>query len=334
MGDAGDASLSPQQMDSYFNGTAGESNQTRPMGDEPIAQNEVTTTPEQPAPTPEQATKPIIPQDFEDEIIWGQKPVKLPYQKIKTYAQLGYNYSNNQRALNEKMAAVAAKEAESAKLAEYYKEIDNAAKQDPDWWNHVVTSYKSRGQTVSPTTAGENPVSQLPPELQAALSPILQNLQKNFDERVKKLEDVAKTVEQQALERKEASENAHLEEQIGKFKSTYPDFEWDTLDANGLLLEDRIIVHAHKNGINNFQAAARDMLWEDALKRHSLKGKEELTETLKRTRGVDGKFLPTGSTQNPQRPPQTNGGGLRPLSSTNLSYDDAVREGLAEFGLL
>lgn len=337
VGGAADAPLSDSQMDAFYNGTAGDSNQTRGMGDEAPLES---TAPPQPAPTtPTPAPAPVVPKtwnpddNFFAEVPWGKEKVALKgadgYKKLVAWASMGHAFNQNQQKLNAKEQTLSQKEAETLALQKYYKEIDDVAKADPKWWEHVVTSFKTRtGQPVSPTPDQYgDPASQVPPQFQAALSKI----QADFDARVARLEGDVKLREQEALTQKEAAEDAQLEEQITNFKSTYPDFDWGTPDEKGLVLVDRIVIHAKNQGIQNFQAAARDLLWDDALGRSKLKGKEELTDTLKRQRGADGKFMPTQPTAPAPAPRNVNE--LRPPSRPNMSYGELIEEGLRELGV-
>lgn len=76
-------------------------------------------------------------------------------------------------------------------------------------------------------------------------------------------------------------EDKSLNQDISGYREKHPDFDWDTLDPQtNQTLEQRIIQHAIDNGIKSFKAAANDYLFDEHVKRASLKAKEDVGKTI------------------------------------------------------
>lgn len=254
--------------------------------------------------SPEQKSQLVQPSPI--EITHNGQKISIPVDKQVPLIQQGLDYSAKMRALNVERQEFQAKQSDIDRKDKYYGEIDRVAKANPEWWNHVIQSYKNFSGT--PGTGSADPNS---PEMTPALRAALNRLD-SLEQKLLKVDETEQVKQVQ-------TEDAHLEQQIQNVAKEYADYDWLTADANGHVLADRIVIHAHKNGINNFRAAARDFLYDDMMSRNAMKAKEKLKETIQTQTKKGGvvKAKPTG---------------LRPPSDLNKSYDQLIREGLAEFG--
>lgn len=244
--------------------------------------------------------------DFEFE--YNGKQIKVPYQdpKVKTWAAQGYDYS-------QKMAQFNQQKAEFEKSFSPYKLIDDFAKQNPDWWEHVEKSYQARKQSGATPNASANPDLQaLTAQIKAELENELKPIKDNFEQ--------TKLKEQQA---KIQSEDQALENEIKSIREQYKDLDWDTKDQTGQSLEMKVVKHAIDNDIKNFRAAFRDYNHENLIKRAQESGKSLQTKELqKRTKlGI------IGESSTPKK-------GINPAEGVkNKSYNDLLRESLEEAGI-
>lgn len=260
--------------------------------------------------TPEQRSQ-LFPQPPVEIVHNGQK-MAVPADKQVPLMQMGLNYSEKMRALNVERQQFETAKAQITEAERYYGEIDKVAKANPQWWQHVQAEYaKFRGQAGNATS---NPAaSNESPEVRAALSEI-HDLKAQLQGYLEKSSKEAELKQHQ-------SEDAELDNQITAFSKEHPELDWMTADESGLVLADRIVVHAHKNGINNYRAAARDFLFNDLVARRELKVKEDQAKTIQaKTKAgvVTAKGKPNGLTQ--------------PKNYKNRDYADLMNEGYAELG--
>lgn len=343
MGDGNEPALSDADMDTLMSG--GTPNQERvPMGEPPEAEGtEIHETGQKPAEKelPEGAGKdlktqadPVVQQlqgaisklTLEQKaalgIQSGPQPVEvvhkgeklaIPPEKQVPLMQMGLDYSLKMRALNQERQDFETAKAQVTENERYYGEIDKVAKANPEWWQHVQAEYV-KFQGKGGNAAGDQPGSQaVSPELRTALSEIA-NLKAQLTGYLEKSSKEAELKQHQA-------EDTELDNQITAFSKEHPEFDWMTADDSGLVLADRIVVHAQKHGINNFRAAARDYLFSEIVSRRELKVKESLVDQIRKsTKG--------GVVKETKKPT-----GLQPPKNIqSRDYSDLMREGLAELG--
>lgn len=267
--------------------------------------------------TPEQRTALGIqsgPQPV--EVVHKGEKLNIPVDKQVPLMQMGLDYSLKMRQLNQERADFEKTKGTTSESERYYGEIDRVAKANPKWWQHVQAEYaKFTGNggnvTDDPSESQHQAVS---PELRAALSKIteLEGKLNGY------LDKSSKAAEQQQHE----AEDRELDTQIAAFSKEHPEFDWMTADAkSGLVLADRIVVHAQENGINNFRAAARDYLHKELIARAEVRVKDSLADQIRNAtkKGV------VNTTKKPS-------GLTAPKDVHTRDYGDLMREGLAELG--
>ncbi len=256
---------------------------------------------------PEPAAAPDWRQSFEWKFKSGDKEIVVDdADKARTWLSQGHNYAQKMGALNQERAAwQRQREEQDARVKAYepFKELDDYAKQNPDWWKHVSESYQQRG------------VAQVPPELQAHLSPVLQRLEQT--EGV--LQQWKSAEEQKQIE----AEDAKLDQEVQSIREKHPNIDLSAVDPeSGRSLEWRIYKHAADNGIKSFTTAFRDYLHDrliDDAKASTLSQQAKDAQD-KAKKGI------IGTTRTPTK-------GLQVASTKGKSYDDLMREGMAELGL-
>lgn len=182
------------------------------------------------------------------EFDWnGKKIVPDSRDKVRTWMQQGYNYSQRMGDLNkthaQRMAEAETRERQAQELEKRFKpyaEIDDYARQNQDWWNHVQQSFQTRQQP------------QLDPGLKQVLSPI--------EEKLGKFEQFLAQQEQAALEAKFQEEDKALDLEIDSIRKTHPNIDLTARDESGETLERRVLLHAQEIGTRSFRAAFRDYL--------------------------------------------------------------------------
>jgi hypothetical protein len=242
----------------------------------------------------------------EDVIKVNGKEVKGTREQILQWAQLGHGYPQKAQEFNQMKARVDEWSKRQQELDERdqkwkpYKEVDEFATKNPEWWQQVQESYKNK-------IAG----AQSNPEL-AALKEELAELKKFRDE-ISTDKKVAK----------EQEEDQKLVGEVDSIRKSYPDIDFDTPDEEGSSLEMKVLKHAVDNGMNSFKAAFRDYYHDQLLAKAEERGKSQVAKDIqKRTKlGI------LGETSKPTK-------GLRVAENVqNKSYEDLEREIKQELGI-
>lgn len=205
-----------------------------------------------------QAATPAPPQEF--EFTWNGKPIKAPIDRITQWASQGYDYA-------QKMAEFKAKHSEFEQAQKQfedrispYRQIDEYAKQNPQWWDHVTQAWETR---ESMSQDPNNPLAAELQRVQQQLKEVLefknQEIQKREEVRIK-------------------DEDSKLESEIQSIREQFKDLDWATADAAGMDLEMRVLKHANETGIRNFRAAFRDLMHEDLVSKAEERAKENLVK--------------------------------------------------------
>jgi hypothetical protein len=261
--------------------------------------------------TPEQRAHLTAPQAA--EITYnGEKYSVAPEQQVPLM-QMGLNYSQKMRALNLEKQAFEKAKGQVSQHERYYGEIDRVAKAHPDWWQHVQASYQKRllEKSGQPTSGHDG----------SEMNPRERDLLAKVSDLEGKLNGFLEKTTQELTQKQHEAEDHALEQEIQSFAKNHSEFDWLTADENtGLVLADRIIAHAHKNGINNFRAAARDYLHDDLVARRELKAKESIGDAIKaKTKaGIVTTKKPSGLKS--------------PKNLASKDYSDLFREGYGELG--
>lgn len=250
-----------------------------------------------PVETPAQKT----PEQTEFEFQYNGKNIKAPVDKFKQWASQGYDYSQKMADFNRRTQEF---ETQSKSLSPF-REVDEYARQNPEWWNHVRSAYESRAQQ-------QQQVGDIPQELTGVIDP----LKSKIDE----IDQWRQSVEQERVAYQRNQEDQALEGEIKSIRESYQDLDFDRVDEQGHTLEAKVLKHAVDNGIKNFKTAFRDYMADELVKRAEARGREAAVKE----RQENAKRGLLGRTQAPTK------GITVAQNHRNKSYDDLVRESLAE----
>lgn len=244
-----------------------------------------------------------MPSEF--EITANGKPIKASWDKIKLWAEMGHNYPQKAQEFNKMKTDYEAMQSRKAELDQLdqkikpYREIDEYASKNPDWWAQVQQSYQQK-------LAG------------AESNPEIQAIKQEFQQ----FKDFMQTQQSKEKNQKIQSEDSELSQEIESIRKTYSNLDFDTLDENGKSLEMRVLSHAMDKNIQSFQTAFRDYCHDMLIGKAKEEGKELVSKEIqKRTKlGI------LGETAKPTK-------GLKVAENVkDKSYDQLMREALDELG--
>jgi hypothetical protein len=257
------------------------------------------------SPEPEPAPEPVAPawDAKQYEFDWnGKKVAPDSREKLMTWASQGYNYSQRMAEFNKRQADLAARE-KSLETYKRYEVVDQYAKDNPEWWDHVTGSYEKRSQYG------------VPQELAPVLNPLT--------EKIGQIEQFMTEYQQRAAQEDQAKLDNQLNDEIESIRKSHPNIDLASTDASGEPLELRILKHAQQIGTNSFKAAFRDYLHDQLIELAKTDGRQAIAKGQQEAakKGL------LGTTQAPVK-------GLKPAQNLRQkSYGDLAREALEEFGL-
>lgn len=246
------------------------------------------------------------PQEYTIKV--GGQEIKAPWEKIQTWAQLGYNYPQKAQEFNQMKARfdeISKKEQTLQELEQKwkpYKEVDEFASKNPDWWNQVQQSYRERLHG-------------------AQTNPEIQSIKQEFQQFKEFMQ--SQMQEKQTLKQRE--EDQTLAKDIESIRKSFPNIDFDSPDEEGKSLETKILEHAMGMGLDgskpgHFRAAFRDFYHDHLVGKAREEGKELVSkEVQKRTKlGI------LGESPKPTK-------GLKVAENVkDKTYEELMREALAE----
>lgn len=243
-------------------------------------------------PMAEEKEKPETKQTDQFEFSHGGKTVKGTREQILKWAQQGYDYPQRAQKLNQERAKWDQEKQQWESQWGVYREIDNFAKQNKDWWDTVQRSFQTRGQAPTP------PNGQIPANGHDPYAPKFQLL----EQKLSQLEPLVQQFVEKERTLHEKTEDDKLDQEIQTMQSAHSDLDWNTLDENGKSLETRVLEHAQKSGISTFRAAFRDLLHDELVSKAQSLGKIAVAKGIQnRTKlGVLG-TTPTPGRKMPQQ---------------------------------
>ena len=274
-------------------GLLGQSDQfERPMDDAPApAQQAQPAQPQAPAQQP-------TPQEVMETLTVNGKQVQATKEQLRQWASQGYNYSQQMQALKQQQQQLEAYKP--------YETVDQYAKQNPEWWQHVLKSYEQRAieaQKLDPS----NPLAQEISQLKSQLNEIGQFKNQILEERTRQ---------------QQTQEDQALDTEIKSIREKYSNLDWKTVDENGHDLERQVLAYATKRNIGTFEDAFKSYYHDKLVALEAERAKEALGKDIqKKTKlGLLGKTpTPTQSFQ--------------PQNLKSQSYERILDDTLNELGL-
>jgi hypothetical protein len=248
----------------------------------------------------------------EDQFTANGKPVKGTREQILQWASMGYNYPQKAAELNKAQMEWQRKQQETeAQWKEReqkwapYKEVDQYAAKNPDWWTQVQSAFKER-------VAG------------AQSNPEVAQIKQEFQELKSWIEQQKNEKQTQATE----AQDKALASDIESIRKQYTNIDFDTPDSEGVNLEMKVLKHAMEMGLDgskpgHFKAAFRDYYHDDLVSRAREEAKANVSKDIQKR----SKLGILGESSKPTK-------GLKGAEGVkNKSYDQLMREGLEELGI-
>ncbi len=189
--------------------------------------------------------EPVPEQEF--EFVHKGRQVKGPLSKILKWASQGYDYAQSMAEINKTRE-------ETNQLAETYRPIDEWVGNNPDKWDRLQKAIELEKQGLGEIDPS-NP-----------LLNVVQGLQKE-------LADIQ--AERQTVKAK--TEDEALDAHIKSIREKHSDLDWKSADEYGLDREARVIRHANKNGFPTFEAAFKDLYFDELLTLKESKAREAVS---------------------------------------------------------
>ena len=235
----------------------------------------------------------------------GKKIAPDSRDKARTWMSQGYNYAQRMGEINKQRSEWERKQAEyDAKIKGYsrFDEVDKYARENPQWWDHVESSWNTR---------------QIPQGANNDLAPVLQPIQ----EKLGKFEEFIGQMQAERLEAQEQQANDALESEVSEIRKSYPNIDLASIDESGKPLELRVLEHCREIGTSSFRAGFRDYLFDKLQTMGSANAKEAAVKQgqAQAKRGI------IAQSATPARQPAP--------YSKGKSYDQLTREALAELGI-
>jgi len=208
-------------------------------------------------------------QHFEYEALGATR--KEPLSLVLKRASQGYDYAQKMEQFKQQQAEVTQRQEAADELRNKYAQIDDYARENPDWYDHWSTAYDNRAT---------NAVDQEQPAVD--LSPVMQ--------RIDAIENSFKGVQDHITQQKESIEDGKFWDEVKAVQKEYPDVDLKQSDEAGKTLEYKILQHATDNGIASFRVAFRDF-YHDSLKTRAVEqAKQDLIAKDKdnRKKGIVG----------------------------------------------
>lgn len=257
--------------------------------------------------TPPEAPKEAAPESY--EFTHNGKTVKGTREQILKWAQMGFDRPQWQQKFNQERTQWETQRQQLESKWEEHRKIDEWAQQNPDKWQSVVQAFKNQGQSPAQAQASAN-----------ALDPnqIRQLIQSELKQNP--LVSEVLTEHQQA---KVQREDQALDQVVKDIRETYKDIDFDSVNDQGMSLEQQILNHAIQNGIKNFNTAFKDYCHQQLIDRAVAQTKQSVTKTTQ----ANTKLGILGKTQSSQASRRFS---AAPKNIKEYTYEDGIREALEE----
>jgi hypothetical protein len=267
---------------------------------------------------PQQAA-PEPPQYKEYEFNARGQAVKIKENdpRFQQWLSQGYDYAQNINAFKtdreRQIQEFEQQKQQFEKQFTPYREIDEFAKQNPDWWSHVDQSYKQRLSSQEPVPHSVKSY------IEQSLNPLKDDipLMKQF----------LQEMQTQKLEKQRSEEDTRLSDAVKTIQGKYPDLDFAAKDETGLSLEHRVLNHAVQNSFPTFRAAFLDYYHDNLEKLAESRGREAISKEMSQRKkmGLLDENPAPGSNRSSV---QTVGNGAKPRSwhDPSLSSEAILRE--------
>lgn len=223
----------------------------------------------QPSPqdsSPQQASPAAAPapvSEFEFSHRGQQIKVKPDDPRFQQWLSKGYDYDTHISQVKQEREAFERQRKEWEQSWSPYKEIDEYARSNPEWWAHVDQQFQQRGAPQQP---------QVDPSVQAYLDQKLGPLMQD----IPALKQYLHKAQTEELEKQQASEDAQLAQSIKSLQEKYSGLDFAAKDESGLSLEQRVLNHAMEHGFPTFRGAFLDYYSDHLEQQAEARGREAM----------------------------------------------------------
>ena len=233
---------------------------SEPTADEMFASVENPATAEE---TPAAEPKTQEEQMFEYQAL-GQTR-KEPLSLILKRASQGYDYATKQDELKQQNASAESRLAEANTLHEKYAQIDEYARENPEWYDHWSQAYENRQAGIDQQ---EQP--------QVDFSPVTQQIDA--------LKEEFSGVKEFVTQQQQSQEDGKYWDEIKAINKEFPDVDFNQSDETGKTLEYKILQHAKDHSIGSFRVAFRDFYHDKLMARQQEQAKQDIINKDKENR--------------------------------------------------
>jgi len=203
------------------------------------------------------------------------KEVEESLSDILKRASQGYHYSQRMSELKTQEKDWQRQLSESQAMADKYREIDQYARDNPEWFDYWNNAYQNRSLPVgSPDQTGGFDPAQITSLIDQKLAPFQETIQQ----------------QRERMENERISqEDAALESQVQATRQEFSDVDFSATDPNtGVSLENKVFQFMVDNGISDFNKAYKVMDYDNIMARRIEASKADLVkqEQMKRRNGI------------------------------------------------
>ena len=227
----------------------------------------VTEQPAQEQPAAEPQPEPEIEYEYTALGATRKEPISL----ILKRASQGYDYAQKMEDFKRQQSEFEKAQAEADAFRQKYAQIDEYARENPEWYDHWSQAYEQRqayGQQQEQPAVDFSPVKQ---EIDA-------------------LKNEFSTVKEFITKQQQSQEDGKYWDEVKAIQKEFPEVDFNQSDETGKTLEYKVLEHAKDNGIASFRVAFRDF-YHDQLKARMLEqAKQDLIKQDKeqRKKGIVG----------------------------------------------
>ncbi len=185
--------------------------------------------------------------------------VQVPQDRALQWAQQGRDYAQKMEAFKQQQSEFENRQNEFNQQFETYKNIDQYAKDNPEWWDHVNNQWENGEALPSSSEEMENKIAELTDLV------LTQN-------------EKLQLIENERTQAQHTKEDAELDGQIQDIREKYPNLPWDAVDQQGRNLEQQVIDHALETNAGTFQMAFRDLMFDNLVGLEREKAKETMVK--------------------------------------------------------
>lgn len=261
-----------------------------------------------PEPASESAPEPTAEEKARYSYKALGKDVEEDIDTILQRASMGYDYAQKMDTFKKEKAEWEQKYQQAQEMEQKWKHLDDYARENPEWHEHVQQNYNNRFQQQQPDSAVDQ------------ANPAMQEISR-LREKLGEFESFKQEMLNLQQKQQQSQEDQMLAGEIKSIQEKYPNIDFSATDPmTGKSLEFQVLEHANQTGITNFRAAFRDFYHDRLVEMARSEAKDKLANSVKESN----KSGLLGKTQAPTQGLQDAG------NVSGKSYEALMEEALAE----